>query len=100
MLLSATRVSEILKGKRLITVDTALRLSKYFWNSVEFWVGIQADYENWYFLLFIDINIMLNNLLMSHSFVKPIFFVLGGLSIRLFSAIIICSIVLLCFESL
>jgi addiction module HigA family antidote len=45
MHISATRVSEILKGKRRITVDTALRLSKYFGNSVEFWVGIQADYE-------------------------------------------------------
>ena len=43
--ISATRVSEILKGKRRITVDTALRLSRYFGNSVEFWVGIQADYE-------------------------------------------------------
>jgi addiction module HigA family antidote len=41
----ATRVSEILKGNRRITVDTALRLSKYFGNSVEFWVGIQNDYE-------------------------------------------------------
>jgi len=36
---------EIIKGKRQITIDTALRLSKYFGNSVEFWVGIQADYE-------------------------------------------------------
>jgi len=43
--ISATRVSEILKGKRRITIDTALRLSKYFGNSVEFWVGIQTDYE-------------------------------------------------------
>jgi len=43
--ISATRVSEIIKGKRQITIDTALRLSKYFGNSVEFWVGIQADYE-------------------------------------------------------
>ena len=43
--ISTTRVSEILKGKRRITVDTALRLSRYFGNSVEFWVGIQADYE-------------------------------------------------------
>jgi len=43
--ISVTRVSEILKGKRRITVDTALRLAKYFGNSVEFWVGIQADYE-------------------------------------------------------
>jgi addiction module HigA family antidote len=36
MNISATRVSEILKGKRRITIDTALRLSKYFGNSVEF----------------------------------------------------------------
>jgi addiction module HigA family antidote len=43
--ISATRVSEIIKGKRRITIDTALRLSKYFGNSVEFWVGIQSDYE-------------------------------------------------------
>jgi addiction module HigA family antidote len=43
--ISATRISEIIRGKRRITVDTALRLSKYFGNSVEFWVGIQNDYE-------------------------------------------------------
>ena len=43
--ISATRVSEIIKGKIRITIDTALRLSKYFGNSVEFWVGIQTDYE-------------------------------------------------------
>jgi len=42
---SAMRVSEIIKGKIRITINTALRLSKYFGNSVEFWVGIQADYE-------------------------------------------------------
>jgi addiction module HigA family antidote len=43
--ISATRISEIIKGKRKITIDTALRLSKYFGNSVEFWVGIQNEYE-------------------------------------------------------
>ena len=43
--ISATRVSEIINGKRRITVDTALRLSKYFGNSVEFWIGIQTDFE-------------------------------------------------------
>jgi addiction module HigA family antidote len=36
--ISATRVSEIIKGKRRITIDTALRLSKYFVKSVEFWI--------------------------------------------------------------
>jgi addiction module HigA family antidote len=43
--ISATRISEIIRGKRKITIDTALRLSKYFGNSVEFWVGIQNEYE-------------------------------------------------------
>jgi addiction module HigA family antidote len=43
--ISATRISEIINGKRKITIDTALRLSKYFGNSVEFWVGIQNEYE-------------------------------------------------------
>lgn len=41
----ATRVSQILKGKRRITADTALRLSRYFGNSAEFWMGIQDEYE-------------------------------------------------------
>jgi addiction module HigA family antidote len=40
-----TRISEILKGHRRITADTALRLSKYFGNSPKFWLGLQADYD-------------------------------------------------------
>lgn len=40
-----TRVSEIVKGKRRITADTALRLSKYFGNSAKFWLGLQADFD-------------------------------------------------------
>lgn len=40
-----TRVSEILKGNRRITADTALRLSKYFENSAKFWLGLQDDYD-------------------------------------------------------
>ena len=40
-----TRVSEILKGNRRITADTALRLSKYFGNSTKFWLGLQDDYD-------------------------------------------------------
>ena len=40
-----TRISEILKGKRRITADTALRLSKFFGNSPEFWLGLQVDYD-------------------------------------------------------
>ena len=40
-----TRVSQILKGRRRITADTALRLSRYFGNSAEFWLGIQDEYD-------------------------------------------------------
>lgn len=40
-----TRVSEILKGNRRITADTALRLSKYFGNSAKFWLGLQNDFD-------------------------------------------------------
>lgn len=40
-----TRTSEILKGRRRITADTALRLSYYFGNSAKFWLGLQNDYD-------------------------------------------------------
>lgn len=40
-----TRISEIVKGNRRITADTALRLSIYFGNSAKFWLGIQDDYD-------------------------------------------------------
>ena len=40
-----TRVSEILKGRRRITADTALRLSNYFGNSAKFWLGLQDDFD-------------------------------------------------------
>lgn len=40
-----TRLSEIIKGKRRITADTAIRLSKYFGNSAKFWLGLQDDYD-------------------------------------------------------
>lgn len=40
-----TRISEILKGNRSITADTALRLSKYFDNSPNFWLGLQNDFD-------------------------------------------------------
>jgi len=41
----ATRISQILKGNRRITADTALRLSRYFGNSADFWVGVQDEYD-------------------------------------------------------
>jgi addiction module HigA family antidote len=40
-----TRISEIIKGNRRITADTALRLSKYFGNSAKFWLGLQNDFD-------------------------------------------------------
>ena len=40
-----TRVSEIIKGNRRITADTALRLSKFFGNTPRFWLGLQNDYD-------------------------------------------------------
>jgi len=40
-----TRVSEIVKGNRRITADTALRLSRYFGNSGKFWLGLQDDFD-------------------------------------------------------
>ena len=40
-----TRISQIIKGKRRITADTALRLSTYFGNSAKFWLGLQDDFD-------------------------------------------------------
>lgn len=40
-----TRISQIIKGRRRITADTALRLSSYFGNSAKFWLGLQDDYD-------------------------------------------------------
>lgn len=40
-----TRTSEIIKGNRRITANTALRLSKYFGNSAKFWLGLQDDFD-------------------------------------------------------
>ena len=40
-----TRISEIVKGNRRITADTAIRLSKYFGNTAKFWLGLQNDYD-------------------------------------------------------
>ena len=40
-----TRIGEIIKGKRRVTADTALRLSHYFGTSAKFWLGLQDDYD-------------------------------------------------------
>jgi antitoxin HigA-1 len=41
----ATRIGQILKGKRGITADTALRLARYFGTSPGFWMNLQKNYE-------------------------------------------------------
>lgn len=41
----ANRLTAIIAGKRRITADTALRLSRYFGTSAEVWMGLQADYD-------------------------------------------------------
>jgi antitoxin HigA-1 len=40
-----TRISEIVKGNRRVTADTALRFSRYFGTSAKFWLGLQDDYD-------------------------------------------------------
>lgn len=40
-----TRISEILKGRRRVTADSALRFAKYFGTSAKFWLGLQDDYD-------------------------------------------------------
>ncbi len=41
----AQRISDIVRGKRSITVDTALRLAKYFKTTPQFWLNLQSHYD-------------------------------------------------------
>jgi len=41
----ALRINQIVKGKRAITADTALRLGRYFGTSAEMWINMQAHYD-------------------------------------------------------
>ena len=43
--LPAPRINDIAREKRGVSVDTALRLARYFGTSAEFWLGLQADYD-------------------------------------------------------
>jgi addiction module HigA family antidote len=45
--ISAPRVNDLVRGKRGITADTALRLSRYFGNSAPFWLGLQSGHDLW-----------------------------------------------------
>lgn len=41
------RVNEIIKGKRAITVDTAIRLGRFFKMTPEFWLNLQRNLDFW-----------------------------------------------------
>ena len=42
---TATRLNDVVRGRRGITADTALRLARYLGNSAEFWLGLQLEYD-------------------------------------------------------
>jgi addiction module HigA family antidote len=44
---SFPRLNEIIKGRRGVTSDTALRLAKVLGTSPEFWLGLQQDWDLW-----------------------------------------------------
>lgn len=41
----ATRIGDIIHGRRAITTDTALRLARFFGNSPEFWMNLQQQHD-------------------------------------------------------
>jgi addiction module HigA family antidote len=43
--IGAPRLNEIVRGRRGITADTALRLARYFGTSPEFWLSLQSLYD-------------------------------------------------------
>lgn len=40
-----TRVNDIVRSRRMITADTALRLARYFGSTPQFWMNLQANYD-------------------------------------------------------
>jgi addiction module HigA family antidote len=43
--IAPNRITQIVKGQRNVTGETALRLARYFGTSAEFWLGLQKDYD-------------------------------------------------------
>lgn len=41
----APRINDIVRERRAVTVDTAMRLGRFFGMSAEFWLGLQTDYD-------------------------------------------------------
>jgi antitoxin HigA-1 len=48
MKIPLNRLNEIIRGRRGITADTALRLARLFETSPEFWMGLQTDWDLWH----------------------------------------------------
>jgi addiction module HigA family antidote len=44
---SVPRINDLVRGKRSITADTAMRLSRYFGTSAQLWLGLQMDHDIW-----------------------------------------------------
>jgi addiction module HigA family antidote len=42
---TAARLNDVVRGRRGITADTALRLARYLGTSAEFWLGLQLEYD-------------------------------------------------------
>jgi addiction module HigA family antidote len=45
LMVPVTRINDIVRGKRAITADTALRLARYFGTTPQFWMNLQANYD-------------------------------------------------------
>ena len=45
LLVPATRINDVFRGKRAITADTALRLARYFGTTSQFWMNLQINYD-------------------------------------------------------
>jgi addiction module HigA family antidote len=45
LIVPVTRINDIVRGKRSITADTALRLSRYFGTTPQFWINLQSNYD-------------------------------------------------------
>lgn len=45
---SFPRLNEIIRGKRSVTPDTALRLARVLGMSADFWLGLQLDWDLWH----------------------------------------------------
>jgi addiction module HigA family antidote len=48
MRMPLNRLNEIIRGRRAITADTAIRLATLFKMSPEFWMGLQTDWDLWH----------------------------------------------------